>query len=627
MKTTYSIWIFCLFLALPGRLWAQSVEFTAAAKSTVTAGETFQVVFRVNAQGEKFKGPDFKGFDVVSGPNTSSSSSFQFINGKMSQSVELSYIYLIHASAEGTFEIRPASITVDGKTYQSNSLKINVLKGNAASSPQQGRQAQGGRQNSASPTEAIGSTADLSKDDVFIRAYISKPNPVVGEQVIITYKLFTKVPLANIRVNNLGTFPGFWSQELLKSDKLQQSTEILNGEEYVTAEIKKTALFPLKNGEVTIPALEMEAVAQIVKQRKRTSTGDPFFDSFFNDAFFNRGYEQVEKKIFSNPVKVNVQALPASGRPADFGSAVGDLKMTATLDRTEVKANEAINLKITLSGRGNLDMLEGPKLSFPVEFDTYDPKVSTQLQTSASGISGSKTFEYLLVPRTAGNFTIAAASFSHYNPAAGKYFTQSTPEFAIKVAKGDGSSAGVTYSGVNQQDVQYIGTDIRHIKLPPYSLRPLGTVFFGSGMYYLSLVAVFVVFAGVFTLLRLRRKRAGDKGLMRLRKATRIATQRLRKAHNYLKANDDNGFYNEISAALWGYISDKFNLPLSELSMENIENRLLLKQVQPEVIQDFIKTLNNCEFARFAPGDKSENRGQVYTQALETITRIERELK
>ncbi len=625
MKAKHRIIVLLLFWIYPAIHFGQDVEFTAAAKSTVSTGETFQVVFRVNAQGEKFRGPDFKGFDVVSGPNQSSSSSFQFINGKMTQSYELSFVYLIHASAEGTFEIKPATITINGKNYTSNNLRITVVKGStpAPQNPAQARRPQ----NAASPTEPIGSSADLSKDDIFIRAYLSKANPVVGEQVVVTYKLFTKVPLSNIRINNLGTFPGFWSKELIKSDRLQQSTEIINGVEYVTAEIKKSALFPLKSGEVSIPALEMEAVAQIVRQRRRTGTGDPFFDSFFNDAFFNRGYEQVEKKIYSNPLKINVQTLPAEGKPADYASAVGDYKFSAEIDRTSLKANEAFNLRITITGSGNIEMVEAPAIKFPVEFDTYDPKVTTNLNTSGGGISGKKTFEYLIIPRTAGKFELNPVLFTHFNPASRKYITQASPAFTIEVAKGDAQSASVSYSGVNQQDVQFIGSDIRHIKLPPHRLRPSGLVFFGSATYYMMLAASLVVFLLAVLFVQWLRKRMGDTGGVRLRRATAVATRRLRKAHAFLKSASEDGFYNETSAALWGYISDKFNIPLAELSMENVENKLQAKRVAAETIKLFIESLNNCEFARFAPGNKAENMVQVYHQALETIARIERELK
>jgi hypothetical protein len=623
MKAIPKILAFFLMWIYPAYHFGQEVEFTASAKSTVSTGETFQVVFRVNAQGEKFRGPDFKGFDVVSGPNQSSSSSFQFINGKMTQSYELNFIYLIHASTEGTYEIRPATITVNSKNFQSNSLKITVVKGNTPAPASRA----GKTQSAASPTEPINSSGDLSKDDIFIRAYVSKPNPFIGEQVVVTYKLFTKVPLSNIRVNNLGTFPGFWSKELIKGDRLQQSTEIINGVEYVTAEIKKSALFALKGGEVSIPALEMEAVAQIVRQRRRTGTGDPFFDSFFNDAFFNRGYEQVEKKIYSNPLKINVQALPAEGKPADFSSAVGDYKFSAEIDRTSLKANEAINLRITITGSGNIEMVEAPAIKFPVEFDTYDPKVTTNLNTSGGGINGKKTFEYLIIPRTAGKFELNPVVFTHFNPNSRKYITQASPAFTIEVAKGEAQSASVTYSGVNQQDVQFIGTDIRHIKLPPHSLRPSGLVFFGSMAYYLLLAGSLLIFVLAVVLMQWHRRRKGDTGGVRLRRATGVATRRLRKAHAFLKSTNEDGFYNETSAALWGYISDKFNIPLAELSMENVENKLQARQVAPETISRFIGSLNSCEFARFAPGNKAENMEQVYRQALETIARIERELK
>lgn len=605
-------------------LKGQDIEFTASAPSTVSQGETFQITYRVNAKGDKFKGPDFKGFDVVSGPNVSQSSSFQFINGKMSQSNEQIYTYLIHASEAGTFDIKPASIVVDGKTYYSNALRITIEKSATSSTPKSSTKP---RSTPATPTEPIQSAGDLSQDDIFVKAYVNKSNPYVGEQVIITYKLYTKVPLANIRINNLGTFPGFWSQDLIKSDQLQQSTEIINGQEYVTAEIKKSALFPLKSGTFKIPPLEMEATATLIKQRKRFSTGDPFFDQFFNDAFFNTGYDRINKKVYSNAVTINAKPLPTAGRPVDFGSAVGNFKFSAQIDRNQLKTNEALNLKVTISGSGNLDMVEAPNISFPTEFDTYDPKVNSNISTSSSGISGTKTFEYLIIPRTPGKYIIKPFTFSYFNPSTGRYYTETSPEFTIEVLKGADQPGGITYSGVNQQDIKYIGTDIRYIKLPPYHLRPIGVTFFASKLYYGILIGLIVLF-GLFTFgIKTMQKRRGDVGLMRLRKATSVATKRLKTAHAYLKNQQEAQFYNEISAALWGYISDKFNIPLAELSMENVENKLLKKNVNPQTIKAFIDTLNNCEFARFAPGNKSENMEQVYKEALSTISRIEQELK
>ncbi|MDK2908457.1 MAG: hypothetical protein PWR20_24 [Bacteroidales bacterium] len=607
---------------------AQEVTFTASAPEEVEVGQTFRVVFTVNANGENFRGPDFKGFTVVSGPNVSQSSSFQFINGKMRQEYSQSYTYLINASLEGTFEVRPATIVVKGKTYQTQAVRIHVI----SSGKPQARQSQPSasstnRAKAGSPTEPIDDVKDIPKDDIFIKAYVSKPSPYVGEQTIVTYKLFTKVPLSNIRINNLGTFPDFWSQDLLKSDKLQQSTVIINGEEYVTAEIKKTSLFGLKPGTVTIPAMEMQCTAAMVKKRRRTVTGDPFFDSFFNDAFFNSGYEQVERKIYSNPLKINIKPLPSEGKPAGYANAVGNFTLSAELDRNEVKANDAINLRIKISGSGNLDVIEAPQINFPTECDTYDPKITSNINTTSSGVSGSKTFEYLLIPRTAGTYTIKPIAFSFFNPATGKYNTLTSPEFTIKVAKGEANAQNISYSGVNQQDLKYIGSDIRYIKLPPIALRPIGVLFFGSGIYYGLLIALLVGFAISMLIIKRIQKQRGDVGLMRLRKATGVATKRLKKARTHLNNREENAFYNEISAALWGYIADKFNIPLADLSMENIESKLISRNVNTETIKAFIETLNNCEFARFAPGNKTENMEQVYNQALETISRIERELK
>lgn len=625
-----AVWLvvgFCLLAALPKAGIAQDVSFTASAKNSVVQGETFRVIFSLNTQGDKFRAPDFKGFDVVSGPNPSTNSSYSMINGKVSQSVQQSYTYLIHASSAGTFTIGPATISVGGKDYKTNSLQITVAKGTAQStSPNQN--ATQGRQQGREQNEPIENAADLSKDDVFIKAYSNKTNIMEGEQVVVTYKIYTRVPVANLRPNNLATISGFWSQDLLEDNKVQeQQQEIINGSQYVTAEIKKLALIPLKSGSINIPAMEMELTAQVEKKQKRRSTGDPFFDSFFNDAFFNRSVEQVERKIFSNALKLNVQALPSNGKPADFSGAVGDYVFSTEIDRTELKANEAINLKITISGSGNIDLLEQPNVEFPPDFETYDPKVSSAINKTASGISGKKVFEYLLIPRNAGEYRIKPIAFTWFDLKSKSYVTKSSPEYVIKVAKGDGSSSNVSYSAVNQQDVEYIGSDIRHIKLPPYGLRPIGSSFFASGQYFVLVLLVLVIGIAAIVYLRHRQKQKGNLSMMRLKYATKVSRKRLQKAKAFLDKGDEASFYNEISAAMWGYLSDKFSIPLSELSIDSVNEALGRKQVNEETIKNFTETLNNCEFARFAPGDKVKNMDQIYNQALEIISRIERELK
>lgn len=603
---------------------ADEVTFTAEAPQSVSVGSTFRVVFTLNANGERFKGPDFKGFDVVSGPNQSTSQSFQMINGNVNQSVTLQFTYIVTASVAGTFEIRPATITYKGKEYRSNAVQITVSSAGAASS---GGGAQGNSQAQPRNQSSGNQNNDgaISGKDVYVRTIVSKTNPTVGEQIIVTYKIFTRVGVSNLNITSLPNISGFWSKDLLESQKqLQQSTETIDGQEYITAEIRKLALFPLKSGEVTIPAIEMTVVAQ-VKSRKKSRVRDPWFDAFFNDPFFNSASQAVEVPLKSNTVKVNVRDLPA-GKPADFSGAVGNYTLKSTVDRTQLKANEAVNLRITISGTGNIEMIDKLPIVFPPDFDTYDPKVTSNVQ-KGNTISGSKTFEYLIIPRNAGSFTINPVNFIYYDLSENRYKTLSTESFAIDVAKGDGTQSSVSYSGVDQQDVQFVGTDIRHIELPPFALKNTGSHFFGSPKYLLLLSAILLLSIMAQILLYQRRKTRGNTGLMRLKRATGVARKRLKMAGIHLKADAETEFYNEISHALWGYLSDKFQIPLSELSTDSVNEALAARKVNQELTDAFTGTLHNCEYARFAPGDKKANMEQIYSQALEAISRIERELR
>lgn len=621
LKTLLYLTGFFIFLAPYNAVHADETEFTAQAKTTVSQGETFRVVYSLNAQGENFQAPGFKGFSVVSGPNPSTSQSFQMINGKVTQSVQQSFTYLLNASATGTYDIGPASINVDGKTIRSNALKITVVAGNTSNTrPSQS--------SSPSSSQSNDGDAGVSKDDIFLRTTVSKSNPMQGEQIVATLKVYTRVGISSMNFNSsLTTVPGFWATDLLKNVQTPTEYEMINGERYMTKELQKVALFPLKSGDQSIPAIDIDVVAQIQKTKKRSRSGDPFFDSFFNDAFFNSSVEQVPMKLKAPAIRVSVQPLPDNGKPVGFTGAVGNFNIEATADRSELKANEAINLKITISGIGNIDLIEKPAIGFPGDFETYDPKVSNISQTSGGKLGGKKVFDYTVIPRNAGTFTLKPIEFSYFDPTQRKYVSLKTKEFIFNVAKGDGSASNVTYSGVNQQDIQYIGSDIHHIKIPPFTLYATQNILTGSLLYWIILLGLLILATAIYLYLYQLRKRAGNLGQLRLRRANKISRKRLRKASEHMKAGRETDFYNEVSAALWGYLSDKFNIPLAVLSMDSVNEALLNKKVSPEMIEQFTETLNNCDFARFAPGDKVANMEGIYEQASAIITRIERELR
>lgn len=601
-----------------GNIYAEDVKFYVSAPSTVGSGQQFAVTFTVNAAASNLKAPSFKGFSVLSGPNQSSSSSMQIINGRMSQSVSYSFTYYLQAGNEGNYPISPAKITVDGKTYETESFTIKVVKSSANAGNQQqqsqSQQQQGNQQ----------AGGNISDKDLFLKASVSNASPYLGEQVIVTYKLYTSVAIAQYSINKLSSNKGFWSEDLTKeNEKPKQYKEYLNGKQYIVAEIRKVALFPQESGRLNVEPLEVEVIAQIQTQRRRTNSIFDFFDDPFSSSVQN-----VKKVLKANNLTINAKPLPSANKPEDFTGAVGNFTFRSDIDKTELKANEAVNLKFTISGRGNIKLIDKLNIVFPTDFETYDPKISDNINTSDNGVSGTKTFDYLIIPRNQGVYTIKPVTFTYFDLNKGKYITLSSPEYTLKVAKGDGKQQNnVALTSVNQEEIKYIGSDIEHIKTKPMKLNNKGEHFFLSDLFFIISVIPLILFVSALIIRRKHIKLRSNIALLKNRKATKVANKRLKKAKNYLVSKDKDKFYIEISQALWGYISDKFSIPLSDLSMDSVKEALTRQNVADEIISDFIRTLNNCEFARFAPGDESLTMDKIYKEASDIISKTENELK
>lgn len=606
-------------LVFPFRAFTQEIQFTGQSKQVVAVGEAFTVVYSVNGQGRDFQGYGFPGFNVLSGPSTSTSSNISMVNGRTSMSVTYTFTYLLQAQKEGTFEIPSASVSVDGRRYSSNKITIKVVKGSAG---QAGGQPGAGGRNSGK------GDAEIGANDVFIKAYASNSAPLQGEGIVVTYKIFTKVPIGQIEIRKLSSFSGFWSQNLMKeNDKLQQSRQVVDGVEYNVAEIRKIALFPLKSGALTIDPLELTCVAQ-VRRQTRTRTGDPFFDDFFNDAFFNTGVANVEKNLKSNPLTINVRALPPDNKPADFSGAVGVFTFKSEIDKTRLKTNEAVTLKLAISGKGNIQLIEKLDVIFPPDFEAYDPKVSSNIQTTAGGVTGSQTFEYLLIPRKPGKFSIKPVSFSYFDLDKRRYVTLTSDSFVLEVEKGTGESASISsYTGANKEEIKYIGSDIRHIREGALDLRPSGNRFFLSTFFWILILFPLIAFGVFYLVWQKVATRRSNAVLMKNLRATRTARKRLKKAEMHQKDGKKDEFYESVSQAIWGYLSDKFGIPLSELSIDSVHDTLVRKNADESLVNEFIETLQNTEFARFAPGEKLVNMERIYNQAMDVITKMERGIK
>ena len=596
--------------------FADEVSLRVSAPSTVEVGGKFRVQFTVNTQNvSHFSAPDFKGFEVIYGPATSSQSSFQMINGRTSQSSSIIYTYVLMAESVGNFTIGSASVQVDGKTVKSKPTQVRVLSGGAggASGGNYGggnSNASGGRASSA--PEASSSSTNISAKDLFMTATASRTTVHEQEAILLTYKIYTLVDLRELD-GKLPTLDGFQIQEIPLPRTKEFSIEQYNGRNYRSVIWSQYLLFPQKSGKLTIPAITYEGVV-ITRNRNL----DPI------EAFFNgqSGYTEVKRKITTPTLTINVSPLP--NKPEGFSGAVGKFSISSSMSTKEVDANEAVTLKISVQGSGNMKLISTPEVQFPKDFETYDAKVNDNFQLTRSGLSGTKDFEYLFVPRHAGTYEIPASEFIYFDTESRSYKTLKTEAYTLKVNKGKGGAGQSVsnYSG-QQQDVQQLNQDIRFIKKGDVDLHQPGDTFFGTWKCWAAYLLPLLLFIIVMVLGRKQMKAHANVALSRGRKANKVALRRMKAAKKLLDNHDTGKFYDEVLRALWGYVGDKFNMSQESLNKENIEQSLTSRNVPDEQIQQFMKVLNDCEFARYAPGDVNENMGNVYNSAIDAISKME----
>lgn len=604
--------IFLLFTILAA--WqvkaADKVRFVAEAADVVVSGDQVRLVFTVNSQDIKdFRAPSIKGFDVLMGPSRSQQSSIQIINGKRTSNSSTAFTYILLAGSPGTYTIPAASVEVNGEKVFSNAISIKVLpqdqnSGNSGNN--------GGGSASSSRSQAAGSR--ISANDLFITATASKTTVHEQEAILLTYKVYTVVNLRQL-YGKMPDLKGFHTQEVELPQQKTFTLEHYKGRNYNTTVWSQYVLFPQQTGKLEIPSITFDGVVA-----QQTVSDDPF------DAFFNGGgYVEVKKKITTPKVVINVQPLPA--KPAGFSGAVGEFKLASSINATDVKTNDAVTIKLTLSGTGNMKLIGTPEVKFPQDFEIYDPKVTDDYKLTNSGLTGTKTFEYLAIPRHAGNFTIPAVEFTYFDLKSNSYKTLKTEAYNLKVAKGQGNADQVISDFTNKESVKMLGKDIRFIKLGDSSLRPKGDFFFGTVGYYLCYLIpllLFVVFAVIY-----RQKALGNANVAKVKtkKANKVATRRMKLAGKLLAENKKNEFYDEVLKALWGYISDKLSIPVSQLSKDNIEAELTNYGVQEALIAEFIGVLNECEYARYAPGNENEAMDKVYSASVEVISKMENSIK
>lgn len=604
--------IFLLFTILAA--WqvkaADKVRFVAEAADVVVSGDQVRLVFTVNSQDIKdFRAPSIKGFDVLMGPSRSQQSSIQIINGKRTSNSSTAFTYILLAGNPGTYTIPAASVEVNGEKVFSNAISIKVLPQDQTSGNSGNN---GGGSASSSRSQAAGSR--ISANDLFITATASKTTVHEQEAILLTYKVYTVVNLRQL-YGKMPDLKGFHTQEVELPQQKTFTLEHYEGRNYNTTVWSQYVLFPQQTGKLEIPSITFDGVVA-----QQTISDDPF------DAFFNGGgYVEVKKKITTPKVVINVQLLPA--KPAGFSGAVGEFKLASSINATDVKTNDAVTIKLTLSGTGNMKLIGTPEVKFPQDFEIYDPKVTDDYKLTNSGLTGTKTFEYLAIPRHAGNFTIPAIEFTYFDLKSNSYKTLKTEAYNLKVAKGQGNADQVISDFTNKEIVKMLGKDIRFIKLGDSSLRPKGDFFFGTVGYYLCYLIpllLFVVFAVIY---RQKALENANVAKVKTKKANKVATRRMKLAGKLLAENKKNEFYDEVLKALWGYISDKLSIPVSQLSKDNIEAELTNYGVQEALIAEFIGVLNECEYARYAPGNENEAMDKVYSASVEVISKMENSIK
>ena len=599
---------FYLFTFLPFSLLSQTL--TGSAPSHVAVGEQFRLTYTVNTQNAS----DFRAgnipdeLEVLIGPNRSMQSSYQMINGHTSSSSSITYTYIVCATKNGSFTIPPAHIVVGGKSIASNTLNIKVSgspQASAGGSPRHQRQDEQG--------EIRDAGSQISGSDLFIKVSANKKRVYEQEPILLTYKVYTLVGLTSLR-GDMPDLKSFYTQEVSLPTQKSFSIETFNGRPYKTTTWSQYVMFPQMTGKLQIPSITFEGI--VVQQNRNI---DPF-EAFFNGG---SGYIEVKKKIIAPGIDIQVDPLPE--RPVGFSGGVGHFTVSAALNKTETKANDPVSLRITVSGVGNLKLIKQPQIELPKDFDKYEPKVTDKTKLTSNGIEGSMIYDILIVPRHQGHYELPPVSLTYFDTTAKAYKTVSSEPLSLDVAKGAGPGAMSDYSG--QQDLQELSRDIRHIKLGDARQQGMNEFFFGSVAYWVTLAIMAIVFISLFVIFRQRAIENANVSKRRAGKANKVATKRLKKASKLMADNKPGEFYDEVLRALWGYVGDKLNIPVEQLSHDNISQRLNARGVSADTIAQFMGALDECEFERYAPGDPMGNMSKVYEKAMTAIEQIEGTMK
>jgi hypothetical protein len=595
--------LYLLIFFISRSVSGQDVFIKAESPSAVNAGDQFTVMWTVNSGGGEFSAPAFNGFYKLMGPQTSYSSSTQIINGKMSNQTSYSYVYYLQAVKEGKFVIAPANFTLKNKTYSSDSLHIEVVGSTS--------QKQGGQQGNVEPEND--QEVQPAGKDLFINLSVNRREIFLGEPVVATVKIYSRVNIAGINEIKYPPFNSFLKSDIETPPLTSLRQENVNGTIYGSGVIQQFLLYPQVTGEISIDPVQISILAQ----QKTRGESDPFFGDFFSS------YQTVPKAAASKPVKIKVKPLPGV-QPANFSGVVGKLDLKATLNKESVNVNDAITFKIVISGNGNLKIASPPVLKLSPDIEVYDPKISDDLKNGLNGTTGQKSFEYLLIPRHNGDFIIPPITYSYFNIAAGRYEKLTTEELHFSALKVNGQTTGTTvYGGVAKEDVKYLGKDIRFVKSDPGKLKKSGDILVSKQSFYSAYAFALLAFLIILFLRREHIRRNSDISMVRNRKAGKIAIKRLHNASVCLKNDEIDQFYDEILKAVWGYLSDKLNIPVSDLTRTNAIYALQKEGIEEDIIKSLSEILDTCEFARFAPSSSGTEAESIYEETSHFIKSVE----
>ena len=583
----------------------ENVEFTASAPDVAYVETPFQLIFSVNAAAKDLQAPDFQFFEILAGPFESRSSYTQIINGKKSSATNLSYTLTLMPSKTGTFKIPGASIVVDGEKIYSNDLTIKVE--NAENNAQ--KQNEGG-------TVTGGGTQRVTSESIFVRTIVSKTNIYEQEAISVTYKLYTLLDVAQFTGAKLPDFNGFLKQDIEQSQNKQLSAETYKGRSYGTVVLYQAVLFPQHTGEIEIGKASFTALLRLQNKAQVRSIFDDFFDSYTN----------VEKTLTAPAVTVKVSELPLAGKPATFSGAVGNFNLTSTLSSGNLKTNQAATIKVVISGNGNMKLLKNPEIKFPDGFEVYDPKVDNKFSSGSGGVSGTKTIEYMFIPRRSGKFDIPSAELSYFDLNNKTYRTLRTPAYKINVTKGEGGEA-VVENFTGKEDVTPLAKDIRYLYTGSVKLQPESRPWFGTLPFWMLFLIPLIIAAILFIYFRKHVKENADLAFVKTKKANKVAQKRLRLALKFLEEGKKNQFYEEVMKAVWTYLSDKLVIPVAELNKDNIRLKMNEKGMEKEVTDNFTNILNTCEYASYAPDSGRQEMGNLYGETVDAISRMEEHFK